>query len=438
VTTLSESPSIPRIRLLRFLTVLCLLGFTWHPIAAWAASECDADGDGWYTAEKNQRITLTLVGLTPSKAGDYHVTVEDLWCPHAEGNLQAKWHARADTTLPMEETVSTRTIGAWLAEGKNHGVIAWKTRVTVGRSSKTGVSSSTTVAWSNRSYDQSATVVLASDERVRLDFCTRVERFKDPDPANRNGDADRDGLLDWEEAEYARRGVTLGDPKRADLILVVGYTHADWRMTDLTRTLLRTRFHQRGINLYIAAAEEESLGLCRPGLMTLDGKALPRDRIITLPEARRMRSACLGAPISSDAHLVVLGASVAPILGMGWGYADLPGGTLVVRSHLPVLGPDFHEYQAKTLMHELGHNLGLYHPSERGAGCPSGAVPESERSSAKTVMGTPRSDRGDPVAAIENAWARPLDYSPTQWKNARLDWVRPENRAKRPGRASNR
>jgi hypothetical protein len=430
VKTLSKFPSSLCGRLLQFLSVLCLLGFTWHPIAAWAASECDADGDGWYTAAENQRITLTLVGLTSSKEGDYHVTVEDLQCPHSEENLQAKWHARADAALPMDETVAARTIGAWLTENRDQRYI-WKTHVSVSRSGKPGASGSATVAWSNHPGDESVTVALMPDERVRLDFCTRVERFNDPDPANRNGDADRDGLLDWEEAEYARRGVTLGDPARADLILVVGYTHADWRMTDLTRTLLRTRFHQRGINLYIAATEEESLGLCWPGLMTLDGKALPRDRIITLPEARRMRSACLSAPMSSDAHLVVLGASVAPILGMGWGYADLPGGTLVVRSHLPVLGPDFHEYQAKTLMHELGHNLGLYHPSESGAGCPSGAVPESERSSAKTVMGTPRSDRGDPVAAIENAWARPLDYSPTQWKNARLDWVRPENRPKR-------
>jgi hypothetical protein len=130
--------------------------------------------------------------------------------------------------------------------------------------------------------------------------------------------------------------------------------------------------------------------------------------------------------------LVVLAAYVSPNAKTGYGWAELPGATLVVRSHLPLLGPDFHQYQAKTIMHELGHNLGLCHPTQSDARCLTGPIPEAERDPAKSVMGTPRTDRGNPLAVLKNAWARPLDYSPAQWKHVRLDWVRREFRPKTP------
>jgi len=392
-----------------------------------AADRADADGDGWYSGRQNQRVSLTLVGLTSSREGDYGVMVGGGRFPYTEKNLEAVVHVRPGRMHALDCLAAGRVIGVWLRDAGDRP-ISWSTELTVIRSAVPPARGAATLSWTNRPCKQSVTVSLGPEEKIRLDFRVTVEPFGDPSPADRNADADRDGLLDWEEADYAMRGIELGDPGRKDLILAVGHTHADWRMTELTKTLLRTCFRRRGINLYLATSKRESLGLCRPGLVSLDDEAFARDHAITLAEARRIRAANLKEPMSNHAHFVVLAASVASDHGALWGRADLPGAALVVTSHLPMLGPDFHAYQAKTLLHELGHNLGLCHPDESGASCLSGPIPKAEQTSAMTVMGTSRADRGDPVALLRNAWSRPMDYSPTQWKNARLDWVRRENR----------
>ncbi|HBO43993.1 MAG TPA: hypothetical protein DD670_08685 [Planctomycetaceae bacterium] len=406
---------------------VCLFGL---PGAA-AASAADGDGDGWYTAKKNQRVTLTLVGLTANRPGRYHVAIEGVRFPHSEAELLGVVAAQGETTHRLDQAVARRAVGTWMEQHADRR-LAWQTKLTLTRTG--GSSADETITWSNRAEDHGVTVALSADERVRLGFRVTVELFRDPDPKNRHGDTDRDGILDGEEASYARRGLGLGDPGRPDLILVVGHTHDEWRMTELTKTLLRTCFHQRGIRLHLATNDDESLGLCRPGLMTLDGAALQVDHALSLKEARRMRDATFEKPLASHGHLVVLSSRVSPNSSTGWGWAELPGAVLVVRSHLPMLGPDFHQYQAKTILHELGHNLGLCHPEESGEKCISGAIPKSERDPGKTVMGTPRADRGDPMAVLKNAWARPLDFSPTQWKNVRLDWVREENRPRKAWR----
>ncbi|NLE38738.1 MAG: hypothetical protein GX621_12005 [Pirellulaceae bacterium] len=405
---------------------LCLFG----PLGATSAADGDGDGDGdgWYTAKKNQRVTLTLVGLTANRPGRYHVAIEGVRFPHSEAELLGVVAAQPETTHRLDHAVARRAVGTWMKQRPDRR-LAWQTKLTLTRTG--GPSADEAIAWSNRAEDRSVTVALSADEHVRLDFCVTVELFADPDPKNRHGDADRDGILDGEEAFYARVGLGLGDPGRPDLILVAGHTHDDWRMTELTKTLLRTRFHQRGIHLHLATNDEESLELCKPGLMTLDGAALPVDHALSLKEARRIRDATFARSLASHGHLVVLSSRVSPNSATGWGWAELPGAVLVVRSHLPMLGPDFHQYQAKTILHELGHNLGLCHPEESDEKCISGAIPASERDAGKTVMGTPRADRGDPMAVLKNAWARPLDFSPTQWKNVRLDWVREENRPRR-------
>jgi hypothetical protein len=390
----------------------------------------DADGDGWYSAQRNERVTLALVGLTADQEGDYSVTVDGVRFPIAEEHPQGVVHARQGNTCKFEGATVSRAVGTWIEQAAG-GRVAWQTRIVVSGLGLPIVRAAAVLAWGNRPGRQTATVSFAPGDEVRLDFRTSVETFADPEPNDAAGDADRDGLLDREEADYARRGIALGDPTRKDVILVVGHTHSDWRMTGLTKTLLRTCFHQRGVNLYLATNERESLGLCRPGLVELGADAWPSDHAVTLAEARRIRAATLRGPMSKHAHFVVLAARVSPDPGTAWGWAEMPGATLVVRSHLPLLGPDFHQYQAKTILHELGHNLGLCHPASSDERCPTGAIPEAERNSGSTVMGTPRDDRGDPVAVLKNAWARPLDYSPTQWKNARFDWVRPE---KRPGK----
>ncbi|MBN1589582.1 MAG: hypothetical protein JW888_08715 [Pirellulales bacterium] len=419
-------------RLTLLLVMVAAIGFHGVQDAAWAASR-DTDGDGWFDAKKNQRVTLTLVGLTSNKGGDYRVVVDNVCFPHTEKNLQAVVHAEPATTRPLDFAVARRALGARLSR-VGHRLPTWQTKVALAGSDTSVGTGATVVTWSSKTGQSQATVAVGPDEEVKLDFRTSVELFADPSPNDRNGDADRDGILDWEESFYASQGIDLGDPTRRDLVLVVGHTHAAWKMTDQTRRLLRTRFFQQGINLHIMADPDESMNVCRPGLMKLKEKPLPRDHALSLKEARQMRETYLSKPMLRHAHLVVLSANVSPNPATAWGYADLPGSTLVVRSHLPLLGPDFHQYQAKTLMHELGHNLGLCHPEQSGPRCISGPIPVAERHPGLTVMGTPRADRGNPLGVLKHAWSRPLDYSPTQWKNARLDWVRPENRPARAGR----
>ena len=382
----------------------------------------DKDGDGWATGPTNQRVSLQVVAIESTCDGKFFVTIDSLRFP-APADKLTLLTLKANTKQKLDWTVAWRAIGTWGLKAKP-STLAWKTQVTVTQTSPDAVSRIGTVEWSNRTGDQTLTIHLGKKDVVRLYFRTVVETFADPSPNDRNGDSDRDGILDWEEAAYARHGVGLGDPGRQDLILVVGHSHADWKMTDLTRTMLRSKFHERNTNLYIITKKEEGLGLATPGLMHPKDKPFAREQAVSLKQVRRLRAKYLKGPMLENAHLVMLAHRVAPKPDSTWGWADYPGNTLVIRSWLPMLGPDFHQYQAKDLMHELGHNLGLGHPTESDKRCKSGPIPEAERKSSISVMGTPKSDRGNPMAALKNALARPLDYSPTQWKNVRLDWVR--------------
>jgi len=122
----------------------------------------------------------------------------------------------------------------------------------------------------------------------------------------------------------------------------------------------------------------------------------------------------------SYTHYLVVGSALDATMGVGAGLAHLPGRTLVMRSQLDLISPDMFAYQAKTFMHELGHNLGLCHPSESTAACPSGAIPVAERGAGATVMGSPI-EANDIFSRMEQALSRPLDYSSTQWINLGLD-----------------
>ncbi|MGD9126075.1 MAG: hypothetical protein PVH19_01745 [Planctomycetia bacterium] len=409
-----------------FLTLL--LSSTVLGIAADRVARGDADGDGWADGATNRRVTLRVVAIESSCDGKFFVMVDGLRFP-APADKLTLLTLKANTKQKVDWTVARRAIGMWGKKAKK-SALTWKTPVKVTRTGADtpSVTVSEMVEWSNRPQDQTLELKLSDGGVVRLSFRTVVETFADPSPNDRDGDQDRDGIFDWEEAVYARHGVGLGDPARQDLILVAGHTHADWKMTDLTWTMLRSKFHERDINMYIIRKPEEGLGLATPGLMHLKAKPFPREYALNLKPARKMRKKYLKGPMLKNAHLVVLSHRVGPKPESSWGWAEFPGNTLIIRSWLPMLGPDFHQYQAKDLMHELGHNLGLAHPPESDERCPSGPIPIEERTSSSSVMGTPRSDRGNPMAALKNALARPLDYSPTQWKNVRLDWVRKERK----------
>lgn len=130
-----------------------------------------------------------------------------------------------------------------------------------------------------------------------------------------------------------------------------------------------------------------------PGQIRTNGTIPNRNHKLAFAEAELMRPQLLPAELSELFHMLIL----AEELNDGaWGRADVSrsANDLICRSHLPALGADFLEYQAKDIMHELGHNLGLCHPTASDESCPTGAIPAAERSGALSAMGTPAESAG--------------------------------------------
>jgi hypothetical protein len=319
--------------------------------------------------------------------------------------------------------VASQHVGTWLLDAPDQ-LVTFRTTVLV--RSTVGATTdevSRTVEYQNRDDVVDVVFPRGAGNDVVARFRVEVTRFADPTPDSADGDADRDGITDREEAALAARGQGSGDPGARDLVMLVGYTHEDWALTRLSQELLATRFRDRGIRLRIVTAREDPLGVGFGQRVTIAGAVLPRAHPITIDEARDIRETHVLGLARNYVHFLVL----AERLENGfWGQADHPGRVLIAQSHFPVLGPDVHQYQAKDVMHELGHNLGLCHPTESAPSddCPTGSIPVAERSGAASVMGTP-AEEANFIGVIASALARPIDYSPGQWDNADLTLVRP-------------
>jgi hypothetical protein len=390
------------------------------PLANLGEAVRDDDGDGWFNNPNNQRVTLKLEALN-LPGGKYHVVAEGIRQPFASG-FDGTIDARDMQATTVNFTITSRVIGTWLLDAPNQ-VVTFTTPVEVVRDD--GTSFTTNLQWSN--HDERRDVIIGSESGGRDwvgRFTVSVERFADPNPNDANADGDRDGITEIEEAALAARGGPLGDPARRDLVLVVVNTNQDWGITALSRSQLLSRFRERGINLYLAwEAGDRNVVDAAPG--TVDSVA--RTWRPALVDAPAVRDVHIFGQARNYAHLLIL--AIRPALDDA-DYGISNGGShnansLICRSHLwePLIGPDFREYQAKCIMHELGHSI--CHPSESDSSCPTGAIPASERDSGTTVMGSPAEDRGNVIMQATNAWNRPLDYSPTQWSNVNLTRVRP-------------
>jgi hypothetical protein len=379
----------------------------------------DHDGDGWFTKRANQKVVLILTSVTwPQALRDYRIHVDGIRFPLDEelkGIVTAE-----EISSYLNIPVATRAVGTWLLKAPEQR-ITWQSHIQVSTWGPDGVTEDALVSWSNR--DEEITVHIPSPiGTFSLSFATAVSTFADPDPENQNGDRDGDGIHDWEEGELAEEGVGIGDPTARDILLVVGYTHSDWAMTPLTREMLLSRFRQRGINLYIALEESDTMPMVIPGLMTHTGESLPRDHALSLDHVRTMRADYIHGSAANYAHLLVLAEGLS---SEAWGWAESPGRNLAVRSQPLILDPDTSLYQAKNIMHGLGHNFGLCHPAESDESCASGSIPVAERDPATSVMGIEMEDGADSIDQLLKELTRPLDYSWTQWKRIRLDRVRP-------------
>jgi len=365
----------------------------------------DTDADQWYDGTRNQRIDLFIDSIENNTGTMFNdrpaIAIND------------RIVVNSSAIIPSDRVVTTRTIGAWGMPEREDTFTA-QLRITTG-----DIHTATRETFSFTNTPGNFTV---SHNDYVVHF--RIERtlFADPSPDSADADSDMDGLSDQEEAQVNSSNRSLGNPTLRDLLLVVGFTHSDWALTPKTQDLLTTVFFNRAlVNLHIYTSSDPVLGVT-PGVIQINGTNPNRNHRLAFAEGEQVRLQLVSNSVADFFHVLVL----AEELNDGaWGRADVarPANDLICRSHFPVSGADFHEYQAKTVMHELGHNLGLCHPTESDATCPTGAIPVAERNAGLSSMGTPAESAG-PIELMLEALNRPLDYTPGQWANMDLRRVR--------------
>jgi hypothetical protein len=362
----------------------------------------DDDEDGWFTDSSNQRVELIINDVTFIAGGG------GLFPPVVKIVVEDRI-VKDDTFSLIGQPVATRCLGTWRFEERVTDFTSLLA-VTTGDPITAGVAS---IAWTNKDSTFTASV-----NGFTVSFETRVTRFADPSP-NVDGDCDNDGILDSEEARLANVRNSSGNPMSPDAVLLVGFTHPDWRLTRNSDVKLTTVFARRNINLLVMADPNEIVGLT-PGQISNDGEATARDFVIALDDVPPLRASHIAADLDSFVHFLVLAERLGEFGNCpegGHGCAEVGGLNLVAKSHIAT-GPDIWDYQAKDIMHEFGHNLGLCHPRDQV--CGTGVLPAAEQNSGTSAMGAPAEDEGNWLAMAINALSRPVDYSPTQWQNLSL------------------
>lgn len=365
----------------------------------------DTDGDQWYDGTRNQRIDLFIESIDNNTG--------TMFAARPAIAINDRIVVNSGDTVNANRVVASRTIGAWGMPEREDTFTA-DLRITAG---------DIHIAPRERfSFTNTPGEFTVSHNDYVVHFRTTRTLFADPSPESADADSDMDGLSDREEAQVNSPSRSLGDPTVRDLLLVVGFTHADWALTPKSRDLLTTVFFNRAlVNLHIYTENDPVLGVT-PGIVQINGTTPNRNHRLAFAEGELVRPQLVSNAVAELFHVLVL----AEELNDGaWGRANVarPANDLICRSHFPVSGPDFYEYQAKTVMHELGHNLGLCHPTESDNTCPTGAIPVAERNAGLSAMGTPAESPG-PVEVMLDALSRPLDYTPGQWANMDLRRVR--------------
>lgn len=347
----------------------------------------DDDNDGWYDSAANQRATLMVTGVSAGPLAPAVIIGDRIVF---EGGL----------ATPGTTPVQVRTLGT-AADNPEEGSVSFSTSIRVDNVAGQ-------FSWSNENKDFEITV----GQRV-ISLRSAVTRFADPTPGDADADADGDFITDQQEGQLAEAsGGRIGDPEGRDLLVVVAKSNQIHSMTARARQAVSTVFRNRGINLVFMDGTQPIDGFTA-GQFLRDGKVPPANANFTRSEITPERPNHIPAWADSFTHFQVM-ADRARIGGdLYFGAANKPGFNLIVGSALPISGADGHDFQAKTVMHELGHNLGLCHPvQDNDSNCP--ALPPSDLDPAVTVMGSPAA-ASNPVLWVTQALARPLDYTEAQW-----------------------
>ena len=179
------------------------------------------------------------------------------------------------------------------------------------------------VSWRNNERVFSRTV-----GQFVLTFRSDVTTFEDPTPVE-DTDSDLDGIIDSVEAQLSEDSTgRAGDPAVRDIVLLAGFTHSAFAVTENAVKSLVTVFSSRGIRLFVmndSDTQATALGLT-PGQIKING-AIPDSGVeLRLDAAVAARSDAIPKPLNPFTHYLVCGGSLDLTEGDGsFGRASLPG-----------------------------------------------------------------------------------------------------------------
>ena len=356
----------------------------------------DSDHDHWYDSTSNikaelfidsviQFISIGGGGLITGIPTTLRIIVDDQIINGIELNGSV-------VKMDIDKPVTERYLGDWRFTEE-----AQNLKTTISMNGDVFV-----LTWNAR---DTSMIVNTGTSIYRVRVKTSV--FADPSPTDAAGDFDNDNIPDSIESKIARVNNNLGNPNGPDIIIAVVLEDEEDFLTDNTITKITTMFRRHDIHIKFIDEVNELFGITP----FVHGEI---DSFVKLEDLVRIRPQAIIATYDPFVRLLFLSDKSTDCGKFGCGVFP----NLIVRSRMFGIR-DESNYQAGVIMHELGHTLGLCHPTETSGSC---ELPNSERDPGITCMGAPAENFGDifnPVSIFQ-AFNRPLDYTPTQWTRLKL------------------
>lgn len=356
----------------------------------------DTDRDHWFDSTSNikaelfidsiiQFVSIGGGGLITGTQTNVSIIVDDQIINGVELNGDI-------VRMDMQKAVTERFIGDWRFSEEAQNL---KTKIVFN-------GENIDIVW--HAKDTSMIINTGSSIfRVKI----KVSLFADPSPANAAGDFDQDNIPDSMESKIARQNNNLGNPAGQDIIVAVVQEDAEDFITASSIRKITSVFRNHNIHVKFVDEANELFGITPFTHGEIDSN-------VRVGDLNRIRPRAISASLNSFVRLLFLSDKSTDCGAFGC----TQGLNLMVRSRIFGIR-DEGNLQAGILMHELGHSLGLCHPTDTGGGCD---LPITERDPAITIMGAPSENfLGiiNPVS-VGQAFSRPLDYTPTQWNRVRL------------------
>ena len=446
-------------------------------LCACTTTNLDKDNDGWCTGPLNSLRTLTLksvnVHATENIIGkdDLYMIVDDVRFPqHADNdtgcrNLCGTFPVSQGDFLQPNITVAQRALPcAYKSKG---GVVPIVTiRVMTDHDFTRPIPDPT--GWFKLSADWSPvddhlldkfTIALDDlpDNRPRLVTVHQVQSGRasyeltfvqetdtplaDPDPDS-DSDSDGDGLRDSQESALSLRFGGIADPTRRNIFLEFDTVSPSRTILSTTAPLLVSAFANHGIRMWIdsdglLAGYQGGSETISPGTSTVFAFPPGVPNLFTFRDGDSTMQPHFAADRKGVFHYEVFVDDLQePPAKRVFGDTPFLIGTVPpqtvglsgIRTVLsfaggPGLADVAWDYQVITVMHELGHDLGLCHPRRVAIeGCPYSINSVSPSlADGATAMGQPVVMSADDLIFVPmNSVLRPLDYLPEEWSALRL------------------